>query len=80
MHEILIDIVHAIIHDDVPHPSRLVPPKSLFFVQERLVNFVMELLVLVFMREERAEDDGSRLRPVYDFEDDHEDAEPAERK
>lgn len=32
VHEIFIDVVHAVVHDDVPYPSGLVALEFLFFV------------------------------------------------
>lgn len=32
VHEVFIDVVHAVVHDDVPHPSGLVALDFLLFV------------------------------------------------
>lgn len=52
MHKILVDIIHAIIYDDVTYSSGLEAVEFVLLVQKRLVDLVVVFIVTVFVSEE----------------------------
>lgn len=65
MHEVLIDIVHTVINDDVTYSPALVTVELFLLVQQALVYLVMETVLLVLVLEETAQDYRTGLGAVY---------------
>lgn len=77
VHEVLIDIVHAVINDDVTDASALVAVELLLLVQQILVYLIVEAVLLVLVLEETAQNYRTRLRTVHYFQYDRQNGEPA---
>lgn len=78
MHEMLIDIVHRVVDNDVPDSFGVVVLELLPAFSQLLIDIVVILSLLVVMPEQTFVDNATRLGTVDDFAHDVENCDPSQ--